>query len=155
RRVLAQLRPPAAGFYANQLDALVFDELVEDADRVRTAANAGNDRRRKPAFSFENLRARLVTDDGVEIAHHGGIRVRSQHAAEQVMRGADVGHPVAHSLIDGIFERSRTRLYAANLSTQQPHTENVQLLAAHIFRTHVNNTFQAKEGTDGGCGYAV
>ena len=60
--------------------------------------------------------------------------MRAQHAAQQIVRVADVGHPVAHGLIDGIFQCARTRLHAAHLSPQQAHAEDVQLLPAHIFR---------------------
>ena len=39
-------------------------------------------------FCFEDLRAGFAADDSVEVADHRRIGMRSQHAAEQIMRGA-------------------------------------------------------------------
>ena len=57
-----------------------------DADGVRSSANAGDDSVRKFAFGLANLRAGFASDDPMKIAHHGRIGMRSQHAAEQVVR---------------------------------------------------------------------
>ena len=54
-----------------------------------------------------DLRARLVADDGLEIAHHHRVRMRAQHRAQQVVRGAHVGGPVAHGLVDRVLQRAR------------------------------------------------
>ena len=63
----------------------IADELVEDADSVGAPADAGDDGGGQLAFGLQNLLARLFADDAVEVAHHGGIRMRAQHAAQQVM----------------------------------------------------------------------
>ena len=117
--VIAQFFAAPSGFDADQFDFLVLDELVENSDGVRAAADAGDDRVGQFAFGFQNLRAGFASDDAVKIAHHGGIRMRAQHAAEQVMRGADVGDPVAHGFVDGVFERARAGIDAAHFGAQQ------------------------------------
>ena len=77
--------------------------------------------------------------------------MRSQHAAQKVMRGADIGHPVAHGFVDGVLQGARTRVHAAHLGAQQLHAEDVQLLPPHVFRPHVNHALHAKERAHG-CG---
>ena len=104
RGVFAQLCAAAAGFHADQFNFLVLDKFVEDADGIRAAADAGDDRGGQLAFGLENLRAGFAPDHFVKVAHHGGIGMRAEHAAQQVVRGTDVGHPVAHGFVDGVFQ---------------------------------------------------
>ena len=74
--------------------------------------------------------------------------MRSQHAAEQVMRGADVGDPVAHGFVDGVFQRARSGTHAANFGAEQPHAEDVEFLAAHVFGAHVDDALEAQQRAD-------
>ena len=106
-------------------------------------------------FGFQNLLARLFADDAVEVAHHRGIRMRAEDAAEQVMRGADVGDPVAHGFVDGVFEGARAGVDAADFGAEQTHAEDVELLAAHVFGAHVDDALESEESADGGGGDAV
>ena len=57
-----------------------------------------------PACS-QHLRARLLADDRLEVAHDRGERVRPDGRADDVVRRLDVRHPVAHRLVDGVLER--------------------------------------------------
>src|SRR6478609_6772980 len=98
--MVAKLLATAAGFYAHQFHFFVFDELMEYTNRVRSPAYAGDDLRGQFTFQLEDLRAGLASDHGMEVAHHGGIRMCSQNAAKQVMCIANVGDPVAHGFID-------------------------------------------------------
>src|SRR6202034_892519 len=95
------------GFDADEADFFVRDELVECADGVGAAANTGDNRGRQAVFFFENLRAGFAADDAMKVANHGRIRMRAENAAEEVVRGADVGDPVAHSLVDSVLEGAR------------------------------------------------
>ena len=81
--------------------------------------------------------------------------MRAEHAAEQVMRGADVGDPVAHGLVDGVFQGARAGIDAAHLGAQQPHAEDVQFLAAHVFGAHVDDALEAEQRADRSGGDAV
>ena len=62
----------------------VADERVEDADRVRAAADAGDDGVREAADLLEHLRARFAADHRLQIAHDHRIGVHAGGRAEDV-----------------------------------------------------------------------
>src|SRR5262249_35385455 len=84
----------------------------------------------------------------VEVANHRRIRMCTEYAAEKIMRGANVGDPVAHGFVDGIFQCARTRIHAADFRSQQTHAEDVQFLAAHVLGTHVDDALESYKRTD-------
>ena len=135
----------AAGFDADQTHGAVVDERVEDADRVAAAADARDDRRREHGGELEKLRARLASDHGLEFADHQRIRMRPEHRSEQVVRVADVGHPVAHRLVDRVLERAAAGVHAANLRAEQAHAEDVQRLAIHVLGAHEDVALEAEQ----------
>lgn len=51
--------------------------MVEHAHGIAAATNAGQDSRRELAFPFEDLLARFLTDDGLEVADHHRERMGS------------------------------------------------------------------------------
>src|SRR3984893_7047399 len=114
--MFAQTLAAPAGLDADELHPLFLEELMEDANRIRAAANAGDNRARQFAFDFEDLRARLAADAFMKIANHPRVRMSAQHAAEQIVSCTSVDHPIAHRLVDRVFQRTRTRLHAAYLS---------------------------------------
>ena len=57
-------------------------------------------------FGGENLLAGFAADDGLKIADHRRIRMRAENGAEKIVRGADVGDPIAHGFVDGVFQGS-------------------------------------------------
>ena len=73
------------------------DEPGEDADRVRAAADAGDDDVGIAPEQLVALRTSLVADHAVELAHHPRVRVRAHHRAEAVVGVLDGGDPVAHA----------------------------------------------------------
>ena len=113
----------AAGLDADQPHVAVVEERVEDADRVAAAADARDDRVGQPAGLLEDLRARLAADHRLELAHHQRIRMRPEHGAEQVVGVADVRHPVAHRLVDGVLQRAAAGVDADGPRAEQPHAE--------------------------------
>ena len=88
RRVPLGVDALAAGLEAVQADVGVVEEGVEDADRVRAAADARGDRASaaRPVRS-STCCARLFADDLLEVAHHLGERVRAGDRAEDVVGG--------------------------------------------------------------------
>ena len=56
RRVASGVDAVAAGLEPEELHARVVEERVEDADRVRAAADAGGDDVRQPPDELEHLR---------------------------------------------------------------------------------------------------
>jgi hypothetical protein len=68
------------------------------------------------------------------------------------MRLADIGDPVAHGLVDGLFERALAGFDAADLGAHEAHAVDVERLAFHIGRSHVDDALKAEAGADGGGG---
>ena len=95
-------------------------------------------------------RARLVADHRLEVAHHGRVGVRPERRAEQVVGVADVGHPVADRFVDRVLQRARAAVDRAHLRAQQPHAEDVRLLAGHVDAAHVDHARQPQQRTHGG-----
>ena len=85
--------------------ALVGEERVEEADGVRAAADAGDQRIGQPALGLQYLPARLDADHRLEVAHHGRIGVRTDDRPDDVVGVFDVGDPVAQRLVGGVLER--------------------------------------------------
>ena len=107
------------------------------------------------ALSLQNLRPRLAADHSMKIAHHRRIRMRAQHAAQQVVRGAHVGHPVAHGFVDRVFQCARAGSHAAHFGAQQAHAKDIQFLPPHVFRAHVDDALEAQQRAHGGGGDAM
>src|SRR5439155_385543 len=100
RRMLAEIGAAAAGLYADQADRLVLQHLVEESDRIRSAADAGHSDIGQPSRALTELSERLAPDDRLKVAHHHRIRMRAQDGAEDVVRGANVGDPIANRFVD-------------------------------------------------------
>ena len=79
------LNTVTASFSANQANRFIIDEVVERADRIRTAADTGHDSVGKRAGFREDLLACLGADDALEVAHHCWERVRTGCSAEAVV----------------------------------------------------------------------
>jgi len=135
----------AAGLHANQPDARVCHERIEDAHRVAAAANAGDDCLRQPPRSFEDLPARLAPDDRLEVANHQRIGMGPKRRSQQIVRAGHVGHPVAHRLVDGVLQRAAARIDANHLGAEEPHADNVQCLAGHVVDAHVDVAFEPEQ----------
>ena len=135
----------AARLHADQAHLTIVDERIEDADRVAAAADARHDRVRKPPGLLDDLLPRFAADHGLKLAHHQRVGVRPQHRPEQVIRAGHVGDPVAHRLVDGVFQRPAAGVHAADLRTEQPHAEHVQRLPIHVLGAHVDMTLEAEQ----------
>jgi len=105
RSVFLRLDAFATRLDTEHLYAGVFEERVEQTDGVRAAADAGDEQVGQALFLFQDLPSCLVTDDTLKIPHHHRIRMRAVGRAENVMRAADVRHPIAHCLVHRLLER--------------------------------------------------
>ncbi len=81
--------------------------------------------------------------------------MRADDRAEDVVRGLDARHPVAHRFVDGVAQRARAAGDRPHLGAQQLHAEHVGRLAANVFLAHVDDAVEAEVGTGGGGGHAV
>ncbi len=60
----------------------------------------------------------------------------------------DVGHPVAHRLVDRVLEGAAAALHGTHLGAEQAHAEDVGRLALHIDLAHVDDALEAEMGAD-------
>ena len=141
--------PFASRFDAGHLYPVV-QEVVEQANGVRSSSHAGDEQVGQTAFDLQDLLPRFSPDDALEVAHDGGVRVRAQRRAEQVMSGLHVGHPVTDGLIDRVLQGAASTIYRMNFGAQQLHSEDVGLLSVHVHRSHVDDAFQSQQGAGGG-----
>ena len=71
--------------------------------------------------------------------------MRAKRAAQQIVSVMHVRHPIAQGLVDCVFQCARSGVYGDNLGAKQSHPENVESLAPHVFRAHVDDAVQAEE----------
>ncbi len=142
--MVAQFRASPSSFHAHHLDFPVRDEIIKKADGVAAAAHAGEKRVRQPSNFRPHLAASFLPDYPLKLAHHERIRMRPQHRAQQVMRVLHVRHPIAHGLVNSIFERLAAGGNSNHLCTQQAHAEDVGRLPRHVLFAHVDDAFKAQ-----------
>ena len=97
RVAVGNVEPMARRFDPEDLDLRLVEERVKKADRVRAAADAGDQTVRQTAFEFEHLRPRLLADHALEVAHHRRIGMRAGDGADAIIGVMDVGHPIARA----------------------------------------------------------
>ena len=155
RRVLAAFQPVARGLDADQAHRLIRDVGIEKANRVRAAADARQHRVGLAPRQFRHLLFRFAADHRLEVAHHHRIRMRPRDGADDVKSVFDVGHPVAHRLVQSILQGPGTAFHGHHGRTQQLHAVDVLHLAPDVFRAHVDHAFHAVARGDGGSSHAV
>src|SRR5882724_8229849 len=95
RCVLADGIATTAGFHSNQPHAFVRQERMKQSDRIRTAADTGDERNRYFAGLFQDLGARFATNDALKFPDHERIRMRSKRTAEEIVSVVYIRHPIA------------------------------------------------------------
>src|ERR1035437_5921120 len=108
------------------------DKSVEQSEGVRAASHTGNCHIRQSSFRLHKLRRGFVADDTLEVTHDLRIRVRTHSRTQAVVRGFDVGAPVAQRLADGVLEGPRAAVDRADFGAQGLHPENVRGLATTV-----------------------
>ena len=117
---------------------------MKEADRVRAAADAGDQAVGQATLGLQHLRPRLLADHALEVAHHGRIGMRAGDGADAIIGVAHVGHPVAQGLVHRVLERARALLDGPHLRAQHLHAEHVGLLPLDVDRAHVDDAFEAE-----------
>ena len=135
----------AAGFIAHKPNLGIIDEGGEQTHRIRSTTDARDRRIRKPTLDGQDLLAGLASDHAVEVAHHPREGSRPGDRAQKVVRGVDVGNPIAHRFIDGIFESLTSRGDGNDGCAEQLHSSHIESLALGVFVTHVNNALQTHQ----------
>mmetsp|Transcript_6582 Transcript_6582/g.15700 ORF Transcript_6582/g.15700 Transcript_6582/m.15700 type:complete len:599 (-) Transcript_6582:87-1883(-) len=149
------------GLHANNLHVLIIQEIREHPDSIASSPHTRHQHvRQAPGpvgepLLVQHLGPRLPADHGLEILHDGGEGVGTHGAADDVVGGNDVGHPVAHGLIDGILQGLRPALHRHHLGPQHLHPEHVQLLPLHVHRAHVHDALHPQQRAGRGRGDPV
>ena len=99
-------------------------------------------------LALQHLRARLVADHGLEIAHHPRIGMRPRRGADDVERVVDVGDPVAQRLVHRVLQRARTGCHRPHFGAEQLHAEHVRLLPLDIDLAHIDDAGQTEARGD-------
>ncbi len=128
---------------------------MEEADRIRAAADAGDERIGKAALALHHLRARLLADDRLEVAHHRGIGMGTGGRADQIIGIAHVGDPIAQRFVHRVLERAGAGRDRVHLRAEHVHARDVRRLARDVGRAHVDLARQAEAGANGGDRHAV
>ena len=118
--------------HAHEAHVRVVDEGGEEADGVRASADARHHGFRQPSLGGQELLAGLLADHRLQLPDDGGIRVRADAGADEVVRRADVRDPVANRLARRLLERARAEVDGANLGAEQAHALDVGPLAPHV-----------------------
>ena len=134
---------------ADQAHSGVVDEPGEHADRVRAAADAGDDRLRQRALRLEQLLARLAADHGLELAHDLGVGRRADARADHVVGRLDVRDPVADRLARRLLQRARAELDGDDRRAHQVHPLDVGRLAAHVLGAHEDDALEPEARAGG------
>ena len=150
RRRMRLVEPIARRFDAIDFDLPVIEEGMKQADGVRAAADAGEERIRQPPFRRLHLRARLLADDALEIAHHRRIGMRARRRADAIERVLDIGDPVAQRLVHRVLQRARAGLHRHHFRAEHVHAEDIRLLPLDIDRAHIDDAFEAEARAGGG-----
>src|SRR5512135_1932047 len=112
--VLTGRDPQSPRFDANHCD-IVVAEGIEQPNCVRATAHASNEQVREPVLRFQDLPARLATDNRLEFAHDGRVWMGTKHRPEQVVSGIHMRDPVPNRLVDRIFESGAASINPAYL----------------------------------------
>ena len=153
--IVAESRAAAARLHAENADARVAEEWMEQADGVRAAADAGNHRIGQTAGGREHLRARLAADHRLQLAHQVRIRMRSHGGAQRVIRAVGIGHPVAQRLVDRRAQRLVAGAHRHDGGAHELHAPDIRRLALNVDLAHVDDAGQAQPGGGGGARNAV
>ena len=119
------------------------------------AADACNDDVGLASRGLRHLLDALASDDALEVAHHHRIRMRAGDRTDDVERRLDVGHPVAHRLVQRVLQRLGARFNRNDAGAEHRHPEDVLRLPLHVLRAHVDDALHAEARGDRRRGDAV
>ncbi|EGE58214.1 hypothetical protein RHECNPAF_334005 [Rhizobium etli CNPAF512] len=155
RAMFVALQALAAGFDANDLHRGIVEEGVEDADRIRAAADGSDNEIRQTAFGRQHLLFRLRADHRLEIADHLRIGMRAGRRADEIIGVLDIGDPVAQRLVHGVLQRATACRHRFDFRSKQLHAENVRRLTLDVGCAHVDDAGKSEAGGNSGRSDAV
>ena len=81
--------------------------------------------------------------------------MRAVSCAENVMRAAHIGHPIAHGFIDRFLQGLLPGMNRHHVRPEHFHAINIERLPFAIHRAHVDDALHSEHGADRGGGDAV
>ena len=145
----------ARGLDPDQPHPFLREVRMENTHRVRTAAHACDHRVGLPSRELGHLDPAFFADDGLEVPHHHGVRMRARDRADDVKRVFHVRHPVAHRFVERILQGSRAGFHRNDGGAEQFHAVHVRRLALHVLGTHVHHALHAVARGDRGSRHAM
>jgi len=121
---------------------------VKNPHRVRSATDARDDSLRQPTGALEHLLARLASNDRLKLTHHPGIGRGSNDRTDDVVAVIHRRHPITNRFTRCVLQRPRSARHWNDGRSHESHAEHVQLLAPHVFFTHVDHALQTESGAD-------
>ena len=147
--MIAGIRTASARFNSRQADALVVDERIEHAGRIRTTPDTGHNLVGQAANRLLALLSRFAADDRLKITDHHRKRMGPHDGAENVVCRLNRGHPITHGLVDRVAQSARSARDGPHLRPQRLHVEYVQPLPPDVFFAHVHDAVQSEPCTSG------
>src|SRR6266702_7034551 len=92
------LEPLSGGFHSNERHVTIVEKRRKNAHRVGAAADARHHGARQLAPPLQRLGPCFPADDRLEIAHDPREWVGPYHRPDDVMRGGDIGDPIAQRI---------------------------------------------------------
>lgn len=133
----------------------IVEEGMEQADRIRSAADAGHQRVGQATFLTDHLFLRFEANDRLKVAHQHWIGMGASRRADDVEGVMHVGDPVAQCLVHRILQGARAGLHRPHFRAQQFHPEHIGLLTFDIHFAHVDHAGQAETGGHRGGRHAM
>ncbi len=99
--------------------------------------------------ALSQLRAGLVADHRLEVAHHRRVGMRPGDRADHVERVVDMGDPVAQRLVHRVLQGRRARMHRHHLGAEQFHAEDIGLLPLDVGGAHIDDAGQVEERAGG------
>ena len=147
RGVAARGEAVASRLAPQQRHPRVVEEGRERADGVRAPAHARAHHVGQAPLGREQLGARLVADDALQVPHQLREGVWARGRAEDVVGGRGVRHPIAERLVDRVLECRRAGRHRDHLGSEHLHARHVQRLALRVILAHVDRALQAHQGS--------
>src|SRR3990170_4003594 len=108
------------------LHILLFEKLIEKANGVTSTAYTGNKIIWKTALCLYNLSPCLFSYYRLKIPNHHRIGMWAKDCSQDIMGIPHISCPVPKCLINSILECPAAMMDLCNLSTKEPHPEDIQ-----------------------------
>ena len=143
-RVFVAVEAVTCRLHAEHLHVGIVEEGVEQAERVRAAADRRDQQIGQAADPVLHLLPRLAADHALEVAHQFGVGVRPGGGADDVESVVHIRDPVAQPFVHRVFQCAAPAGHGDDFRAEQLHAEDIGRLAPHVLCAHVDHAGQAE-----------